>query len=158
MLKKMFKFHSTLVEVTLNQPKVKGLPTTIKERREACSMMQIHLPHYTILTVNLLLDLLYTGKTKQCGEIDQSSGQLYLVVLYSDLGIEADGGGLPDIAELETIELEWVKKVVEIEVHEEVQQVEEKEEIKQIKKLIPLSAIEVVTSTTIDAEADLINI
>ena len=116
-------------------------------------MMQIHLPHYTILTVNLLLDLLYTGKTKQCGEIDQSSGQLYLVVLYSDLGIEADGGGLPDIAELETIELEWVKEVVEIEVHEEVQQVEEKEEIKQIKKLIPLSAIEVVTSTTIDAEA-----
>ena len=53
---------------------------------------------------DLWLDLLYTGKTDQCGEIDHNKGQLIIRLLYVDLGLDPECGGLPDIAELDTIE------------------------------------------------------
>eukprot|EP00092_Neocalanus_flemingeri_P000635 GFUD01000677.1.p1 GENE.GFUD01000677.1~~GFUD01000677.1.p1 ORF type:complete len:1703 (-),score=454.85 GFUD01000677.1:96-5204(-) len=145
-LKKLFAMQSTLVGVTLNQPRLKGLPHTLKERREPSHMVHIHLPDYTILTVNLLLDLLYIGKTDQCGEIDQSMGQLSIRLLYEDLGIKEEGGGLPDIAELDTVEVEHVKEV------QVVVQQSEKENNEFTRMALP--AIEAATSTTVEIEVD----
>ena len=103
-------------------------------------MVQINLPDYTVLTVNLLLDLLYTGKTDQCGGIDLNKGQLSIRLLYVDLGLDPECGGLPDIAELDTIEIERIREVVV------VQQIAVEEEVKEVP------SIEVATSTTVDLE------
>jgi len=127
-LKKLFSNQSTLVGVALNLPTVRGLPITLKERREPSPMVQLNLPDYTVLTVNLFLDLLYTGKTDQCGEIDHNKGQLSIRLLYADLGLDPECGGLPDITELDTIEIKRTRKV----------------------GVVPF--IEVVTSTTMDLD------
>jgi len=104
-------------------------------------MVQVNLPDYTVLTVNLLLDLLYTGKTDQCGEIDHNKGELSIRRLYVDLRLDPESGGLPDIAELDTIEIERTREVVV------VQPIVVEDEIKEVP------SIEVATSTTVDLEA-----
>ena len=105
-------------------------------------MIQIHLPNYTLLTVNLLLDLLYTGKTSQLGDLDESKGQLNIRLLYKDLGIDPESGGLPDIAELDTVEMDRVTKTSKtIDVDEII--------VEDVKE-VPL--IEAATSTTVDLE------
>jgi len=141
-LKKFFVSQSTLVGVTLNHPRVMGLPSTLKERREPSPMVQIHLPNYTLLTVNLLLDLLYTGKTSQLGDLDESMGQLNIRLLYKDLGMDPESGGLPDIAELDTVEMDGVKKTSKTAKIDEI--------IVEDVKEVPL--IEAATSTTVDLE------
>jgi len=141
-LKKFFVSQSTLVGVTLNHPRVMGLPSTLKERREPSPMVQIHLPNYTLLTVNLLLDLLYTGKTSQLGDLDESMGQLNIRLLYKDLGMDPESGGLPDIAELDTVEMDRVKKTSKTANIDEI--------IVEDVKEVPL--IEAATSTTVDLE------
>ena len=111
--------------------------------------MQINLPDYTVLTVNLLLDLLYEGKTDRCGDIDHKKGQLSIRLLYIDLGFDPECGGLPDIAELDTVEIDRTTEVVEIGKTREVvvvQQIVVKEEIKEVP------SNEVATSGIVDLE------
>ena len=54
-------------------------------------------------TVNLLLDLLYFGKTDSVGDIDPISGDLCLGQLYNCLVLSSENGGLPDILDLEVV-------------------------------------------------------
>ena len=61
------------------------------------------LPDFTVETVDLLLDLLYTGEAASTGSLDPGSGELCLGQLYRALGLDAEGGGLPDIEYLDTV-------------------------------------------------------
>ena len=64
----------------------------------------LHLPDFSLMTVDLLLDLLYTGRAESQGGLDPDSGDLLLVQLYHALGLDTgEAGGLPDITELEFI-------------------------------------------------------
>ena len=61
------------------------------------------MPDFTVETVDLLLDLLYTGEAASTGSLDPASGELCLGQLYRALGLDAEGGGLPDIEYLDTV-------------------------------------------------------
>lgn len=110
----MLSLHSLLVrglceergrlrEVQLLLPRVQGIQPSIREVREAAPLVTLLLPHYTLRTVRALLDLIYTGKCSDCGDLE-TQGELALLALYRDLGLDAELGGLPGIADLDQVE------------------------------------------------------
>ena len=66
----------------------------------------LFLPDFKLKTVNLLLDLLYEGKTDSVGDLDPISGDLCINQLYNCLVFSAENGGLPEISDLDVIPAE----------------------------------------------------
>jgi len=104
-LRRLFWDLSRLTEVELINSKIPGIKPRLTESREPCDLVTLLLPDYGIRTVSALLDLLYQGQSKDCGQYT-SGGELELVGLYADLGLEREYGGLPAIDLLEEVEIE----------------------------------------------------
>ena len=104
-LKRLFWQAGRLSEVELINSKIPGIKPRLTESREPCELVTLLLPDYGIRTISALLDLLYQGQSKDCGQYT-SGGELELVGLYADLGLEREYGGLPAIDLLEEVEVE----------------------------------------------------
>jgi len=104
MLREAVRAQAGLLELELIQPKLAGLPLKLKEvSRQHQAGVVILLPDYSKVTTELLLDLLYTGRA-QHPRLEQHAPLMRS--LYADLGLGSEHGGLPDIAELDTFEVE----------------------------------------------------
>jgi len=98
---------ASLERVELVTSKVEGVPDQLKIETSSQHTMSIFVPEYTANTVEVLLDLIYTGQSRSTGKIDPLTKQLNIIHLYKDLGFEPNLlGGLPNIAELDQVPLE----------------------------------------------------
>jgi len=104
-LRKLFRGLSKVTEVELINSKIPGIKPRLTESREPCELVTLLLPDYGLRTISALLDLLYEGQSKDCGQYT-AGGELELVGLYADLGLEREYGGLPAIDLLEEMEVE----------------------------------------------------
>ena len=84
--------------------KIPGIKPELTESREASELVTLLLPDYGVRTVSALLDLIYQGESKDCGQYTPG-GELELVSLYDDLGLEKEYGGLPAIHLLQELEV-----------------------------------------------------
>merc|ERR1719447_1931038 len=106
-LKQFFMGMASLERVELVTSKVQGVPDQLKMETLSQPTISLIVPDYTANTVEILLDLIYTGQSKSTGKIDPLSKQLNIINLYKDLGFEPNlMGGLPVIAELDQVPLE----------------------------------------------------
>merc|ERR1719342_122327 len=98
---------ASLGRVELVTSKVEGVPDQLKMETLSQQTISLLVPDYTANTVNILLDLIYTGQSRSTGKIDPLSKQLNIINLYKDLGFDPNLiGGLPVIAELDQVPLE----------------------------------------------------
>ena len=85
--------------------KIPGIKPKLTESREPCELVTLLLPDYGTRTISALLDLLYQGQSKDCGQYTPG-GELELVGLHQDLGfLDKEYGGLPAIHLLEELEV-----------------------------------------------------
>jgi len=98
---------ASLERVELVTSKVEGVPDQLKTETLSQQTVSLFVPDYTANTVEILLDLIYTGESRSTGKIDPLSKQFNITNLYKDLGFEPNlMGGLPVVAELDQIPLE----------------------------------------------------
>ena len=102
-MRKLFWGLGRVSEVELINSKIPGIKPRLTESREPCELVTLLLPDYGLRTISALLDLLYKGRSKDCGQYT-GDGELELVGLYKDLGVQKEYGGLPTIENLEEVE------------------------------------------------------
>jgi len=106
-LKQLFTGMASLERVELVTSRVEGVPNKLKMEISSQHKISLFVPDYTASTVEILLDLIYSGQSRSTGEIDPISKQLNVINLYKDLGFDPNlMGGLPVIAELDQVLLE----------------------------------------------------
>ena len=103
-MRKLFWGLGRVSEVELINSKIPGIKPRLTESREPCELVTLLLPDYGLRTISALLDLLYKGRSKDCGQYT-GDGELELVGLYKDLGVQKEYGGLPTIENLEEVEV-----------------------------------------------------
>jgi len=106
------------------------LKSKLKNEWTSADGITLFLPDFKVETVDILLSLLYSGKSETAGDIDPVSGELYISQLYQCLRLDGENGGLPDISELDSIPTEFVPKQKTIEI--------QMEKFKSPKKLVTL--------------------
>ena len=100
----------------------------LKIERKADSCITVFLPDFTARVVDALLDLIYTGRSKNLG---RQSGDLAKDLcrgindLYKLLQIDPENGGLPDISDLESETVEAVDVVIKCDLLEEMESYQE---------------------------------
>jgi len=98
---------ASLERVELVTSRVEGVPDQLKMENLSQQTISLFVPDFTASTVEILLDLIYSGQSRSTGEIDPLSKQLNVINLYKDLGFDPNlMGGLPVIAELDQVLLE----------------------------------------------------
>jgi len=106
-LKQLFTCMASLERVELVTSRVEGVPDQLKMENLSQQTISLFVPDFTASTVEILLDLIYSGQSRSTGEIDPLSKQLNVINLYKDLGFDPNlMGGLPVIAELDQVLLE----------------------------------------------------
>merc|ERR550539_320870 len=83
-LRKLFWGLGRVSEVELINSKIPGIKPRLTESREPCELVTLLLPDYGLRTISALLDLLYQGQSKDCGQYTPG-GELELVGLHQDL-------------------------------------------------------------------------
>jgi len=165
-LRNFFSSKSKLGNIELVTSRVEGLRPKLEVDRTCDPLVVIMVPAYSAETVNILLDIIYTGQSRTTGKVNQETKRLEVVHLYKDLCIQPDCG-LPELSDLDQIEVQQIKReyfeedvkdielIVDMEIeseldkqHSEVQETTEKlhdkvneltaklEEEKNLKKLL----------------------
>jgi len=128
-LRQFFTSMQNLEQVDLVTTQVKGLPDKLKADRSSQQVV-VMLPDYSKESVEIILDILYTGQSKSTGAVDIISKQLTVIHLYKDFGIDHRNGGLPKIEDLEQIKVAQkpaaIKKIKEEFFEEETNEMETK--------------------------------
>merc|ERR1712098_218604 len=110
-----------------------GLRPKLEVDRSSEPLVVIMVPAYSAETVNILLDIIYTGQSRTTGEVNQETKKLEGGHLYEDLCIQPDCG-LPEPSDLD-----------QIEVQREIKREYFEEDVKDI---------ELITDTEIESELD----
>jgi len=103
-LRDLFSSKSKIQNLKLVDSKVEGLRSKLEVERSSEPKVEIMVPEYSVQTLNILLDIIYTGQSRTTGVIDDDSKQLEVVHLYQDLGLQPVFG-LPEPCDLEQIEV-----------------------------------------------------
>jgi hypothetical protein len=106
-LKRLFEEESSLSTAELLRSHILGLPDYLKLHKKKADMVHLYLPDHSSREVKQLISLLYDGQTSAISPLSdlvQSENRLKVWLLVQNLCID-QSGGLPNLAELETIKI-----------------------------------------------------